>query len=267
MFVDPSTLLLPRQQATNQVNETYAWVDGDALKKFLACDRSLDDRLRSSEPIVCPKSLLCPHDRLHPRVARRGKLLLKPLFDAYVALLEGERKLLCETGPAENESDVVGCVITPSENLLCDPCSGTYANELVTKLEFVRNVKALYFAVLDENAGFCFSAEDEYVYAVVKTSISKFRTLAEDLMKSVKTFDEGGVPAGSSVKDSVHLTFNGIDDIDISSFPNCSAPFGDAENSKSKTGSDDDELEELNRKITCKYVPHCYSSHLRLHAN
>ena len=135
MFVNPSSLLMLKGRREND-DEPYFWVDGDPLRQFLACDRSLDNKLRSNDPIICRESLLCPHGCLHPRNARRGKLLRKSIYDSYVSLLSGERKLLFENDDTKS-SDVIGCVITPKERMTCAECSASYCNELSKKLDSV----------------------------------------------------------------------------------------------------------------------------------
>lgn len=262
MFVDPSSLLLQEGQAKED-SEPYFWVDGKMLRQFLACDRSLDEKLRSAEALVCPKSLLCSHGSLHPRQARRGKLLRKSLYDSYVSLLVGERKFLSEKSE-EKESDVIGCVISSGERITCEECSKLYQNELSEKLEFLRNVHDLYLDIIDETTDSTKSVktdptkesiEEEYSFIVARSTITKFKKLVIDLMKSVSNFAKGGrLEKSSSQFDSENnFVLDGIDDLDMSSFPGsstctvCPTP-----KTTGKARMDDKIDEKFNSRITCK---------------
>ncbi|MGK3740431.1 MAG: hypothetical protein ACI90V_007281 [Bacillariaceae sp.] len=244
MFVDPSSLLV-QEGKMRKNDEPYCWVDGDALRQFLACDRSLDEKLRSNKPIVCPETLLCPHGCLHPRDARRGKLLRKSLYNSYVSLLKAERKFLSETSELE-DSDVVGCVITPDEKLSCVECSKQYCNELTNKLEFTKIVNDLYVHMKDKTKLKFVQHEREYLYILSKSAVTAFTTLVDKLKKSTEAFNKGvNLDRSSTTITSANsLILNGIDDIDISSFPG-SPTFVDP-------GSTSKLDEKFNTKFTCK---------------
>ena len=244
MFVDPSSLLV-QESKRRKNNEPYFWVDGDALRQFFACDRSLDEKLRSNKPIVCTETLLCPHDCLHPRDARRGKLLRKSLYDSYVSLLKAERKFLSETSEFE-DSDVVGCVITPDEKLICVECSKQYCNELAKKLEFTKNVNDLYVHMKDKTKLKFVEHEREYLYILSKSAVTAFTSLVDKLRKSTEAFSKGANLDRSSttITSANFLILNGIDDIDISSFPGSPTFVNPGSTSKID--------EKFNTKFTCK---------------
>jgi len=253
MFVDPSSMLVQEGQKEGN-DEPYFWVDGDAFRQFLACDLSLDDKLRSNKPIVCPETLLCLHGRLHPRNARRGKLLRKSLYDSYVSLLKGELKLLSETSEV-NDNDVVGCVITPNRNMSCVECSKQYCNELTKKLEFIKNVYDLYAHLKDEKtyqyeskfvkSEICMdSTTEEYLYILSRTTITTFLGLVDKLTKSAEGFNKGA----NLVNKSTFL--NGIDDIDICVFPGSPTFVGSKMQDPGSTSNLDD---KFNTKLTCPH--------------
>lgn len=228
MFRDPSTLLW--QDDENMSKETYYWVEGDTLRSFLACSPAFDDRLRSRESLVCPESFLCSHGGLHPRTARRGKVLRKGLYDAYVSLLRGERQLLRDTSAESHVSDVVGHVIEASSNLFCTECVKSYGIDLSKKLEYVKAVKDLYFALEEEESAALdksqlnFDAsnegcpEEHYAYVLSRSSTTNFKRKAAALIKSVAGFDEGGPMEGSASSSAAAPRLSGLDDIDIESF-------------------------------------------------
>ena len=263
MFVDLTSLLMQQDGQRQDDNEPYFWVDGKTLRQFLACDRNLDDKLRSNEPIICPKSLLCPHGCLHPRNARRGKLLRKSLYDSYVSLLAGERKLLSVTSEVK-ESDVIGCVITSKERMTCDDCSKPYCNELSKKMEVMRNVNELYVDILDETTDATKNGkvdpstdntEEEYSFIVARSTITKFKKLVVDSMKSVADFKKGAYLDSScdAIYSRGSLILNGIDDLDISSFPGSPTFVDCAEAQDSGSTCTRDSIDEkFNSKMTCK---------------
>ena len=256
MFVDPSSLLLQEGQPKDE-QEPYFWVDGDALRQFLSCDRSLDDKLKSSESIVCPESLICSHGHLHPQVARRGKLLRKSIYDNYTALLSAERKYLSETTEV-NESDVVGRVVESKGKITCGECSQMYREELSKRLEFLRNIYDLYLDVLDETNDLTKSGrkdstegdpQEEYAFIVSRSTITKFKKLVLDLMKSVADFERGGDSSNDSaqLQGKRNLVLEGVDDLNLSSIPG-------SQGFVASLATTDDQIDaKFNSKITCKY--------------
>lgn len=261
MLVDSSSLLLQEGQPKDK-REPYVWVDGKALRQFFACDRSLDDKLRSNEPIVCPEALFCPHGSVHPRVARHGKLLRKSIYDAYTALLSGERNYLSQTTEM-GESDVVGRVIDSKGKIICEHCSKSYRHELSQRLDFLRNIYDLYLDILDETKDSTKSertdsTEDEpqekYAYIVTRSTITKFKKLVLNLMKSVADFEKGGYTDNSSAQLENKRTFilDGIDDLDTSSFPGGQAYLAPVAPTTESVAMNDGIDVNFNSKITCK---------------
>lgn len=255
MFVDPSSLLLESQWQDNDI--PYFWVDGETLRQFLACDRSLDDKLKSCDPLVCPASLLCKHGFLHPRNARRGKLLRKPLYDSYVSLLSAERKFLSVTDEVKH-SVIIGRTINSKETMTCEDCSTSYRKELSKKLEVLRNVNDLYLDIIDETTDSTNSSKgeksEEHAYIVARSAITKFKKLFVDLMKKVADFEKGGYFNSAKVDSKNSSIFNGIDDLDTSFFPG-SPVCTMCANADAKADHSLDE--KINSKITCKRLLVC----------
>lgn len=227
MFKDPSSLF--RQEDENLEKSTYFWVDGEIFRRFLECTPDLDEQLRSRKALVCPESLVCPHGGLHPRTARRGKLLRNELYSAYVCLLKGERKLLQNTGSDADVSDVVGTVIEASSDLYCTECSASYQIALAKNLDFVKGVKDLYFALEEEvdtaahNSQLYYNTsnegcpEEQFAYVMSRSSTTNFKKKAAALMKSFAGFDEGG-PSDRSSSSSSTIQLCGLDELEIESF-------------------------------------------------
>jgi hypothetical protein len=248
MFVDPTSLLWNKARSDKQ-DYRYYWVDGDMLRKFVGCQSDLDELLKSTNPIVCHWSKLCPHGQLSPGTASRGKVLPKPLYDAYVSLLDGERKLIHNTGPDSRINNIIGCIVEPTTNLLCDICSLSYKKNVSEKVEFIQNVKNLYIAVADEKSDKETLKGEEYMFVVSRSSITQFKKLASAMMKSVATIDEGVILDDTYGASSNKLPLHGIDEIDISCFKSKNFTISSVNNEMD---------ERLNRKITCMYL--CFLS-------
>lgn len=260
--------MLLQEGQGKETNEPYYWVDGETLRQFLACDRSLDDKLNSGKTIVCPQSLLCEHGCLHPRTARHGKLLRKSLYNSYVSLLSAERKYLSATSEV-GESDVNGRKITLERGMTCEVCSKSYSTELGVKLAFLRNVYDIYLDIIDETKDAMNSfktdsiEEEQFAFIVTRSTITKFKKLVADLMKSVADFAKGGETGSTTTKDDSgnNSIFDGVDKLDISSFPGSPtySPYAMVKISEStgtkkaeSFGANDQIDEKFNSKITCK---------------
>jgi hypothetical protein len=181
------------------------WVDGEALRQFLSCDET--DRssiIPSSGPLLKHKHFLCEHQTgLHPRIARRGKLLPRAIYNAYVSLLLEERlrsngDALVDTEEVKqlDDIDVNDCVITPECNMYCKSCADSYRDELRDKKETVYRLVCLSRELdqkkslislepsdedsLEEN-----SEVDESDFLVSSKFITRFRTRVSNLVKSI----------------------------------------------------------------------------------
>ena len=254
MIVD-STSLLRSDKGSSESDESFYWVDGDVLRKFLTCQSDLDDELKSTDAIVCHPSIFCRHGRLSPGTASRGKILRKPLYDAFISLLAGERKAMRATEPDFDDDYVVGSIIKPSKNLECQMCSESYKEELTQKVEFIQNVKKLYQAVFDERTDKDTLKGELEMFIVARSSITHFKKLAAAMMKSVARIDEGGVLEDSSGTSPNVLALHGIDEIDVSCFRGSPPSTQRIESKDAVKSSGGDEMDEfLNHKITCKFA-------------
>ena len=164
-------------------HSSYVWVDGVELRRFLSCKRygGLENGTRGS---------LCGHKNpgLHPRVARRGKVLPKDVYDAY-------ELLRCkEIGSGETKTKT----ISPS-NMRCTECSEDYRRELSKQLDLIRIAKRLYNALdpkVDTFSLQCGADEvvtedsDWYAFIIFRPFATHFRRGVESVMKQASAIDE-----------------------------------------------------------------------------
>jgi hypothetical protein len=269
MFPGAASLVVVGNGQNGKKDEPPVWVDGAPLRTFLCCSEELDQHLSDSGPLLRHKHLLCPHGCLHPRMARRGKLLPRPIYDAYVFILQGERALLRQ-GLGETDADMVeanDCLVTRESHLHCQECSKSYRYELSKKLDLVKDLKFLYeeldpkaddFSSEYEVGDLPLSPEDEYAYAISKGFITKFRKAVVGMMKSLHNLDEGTIL--SSQDNGSHGTRNvvyeGLDAVDTSMFEfEPTNEHGErilSLKSESCIRNDDKLNEEVNGIITCK---------------
>mmetsp|Transcript_27557 Transcript_27557/g.66233 ORF Transcript_27557/g.66233 Transcript_27557/m.66233 type:complete len:2159 (-) Transcript_27557:44-6520(-) len=257
MFPSLSSLVFPHHSE----EDGYVWVDGMTLRDFLSCDTRFDNHLKNKSPILCSPNSLCSHGKIHPRDIRRGKLLRKSQYDAYVALLEAERNELMSVDPSVDDGPIVEELMkTTANGLICAECNEMYCSELQQKMRLVESIKKLYNETLGMNqvdeAPLYYdedyppqSDEEKYAYAVAKTSLTKFKDRAKEVFKSVTNFDLGGTPEGKSST----IVIDGIDDLDLSLFPAGRSLCG-VENVAALSSDDSfEDFAKVNKKLTCSH--------------
>jgi hypothetical protein len=178
------------------------WVDGDILHHFFSTDvgTSSCSVVTTSGPLLKHKHLLCSHGTgLHPRVARRGKLLPRPLYDAIVSLMLGERRMLNGELNAVDTSQVAenvvnDCIITPTQNMDCEQCVHLYKAELQEKIDKLCRLMQLYHnlepsktkqVVFEDNDDTESEAKDT-LFLVSKTFITAFRRQVKNVIALAK---------------------------------------------------------------------------------
>jgi hypothetical protein len=218
------------------------WVEADFLRRFLSCRDGLEAELKTGNNIVSDvlqQHLVlcdCKEPGLHPREARRGKLLPRPMFDALVARLKVERGELI--GKAWIGEDMEDPIISLTKSLICKECSEEYQTELWEKLNILTNALTLYHQ-LDSKAAECDTSyepgttfekeEEQYVYIVSKKFATVFRNRISAILKQVAPADLTCVPdlaytsnnavesmaEGLDAIGSTELYFNDITDPDF----------------------------------------------------
>jgi hypothetical protein len=264
-YMLPNVQSLVRNKSTS-VGEIGAWVSTDFLRRYLECrpDPEIDSVLDSSSPVLKNSSFLCEHKCLSPKMARRGKLLPISLYNALISLLRGERASLCqEYDESEIEKfEIEDCKITPTNNLICQECSKTHRDELLTKLELLRAAKDLHDALDTKtpDAAVDFkegeepkSDEEMNVYVISRQTATKFRRRVAAVMKSVAKC-EGGEKLDYTPSTSQTSIYEGLGAIDISFISQNMVPGNGGDKSPTtKEPSNSDVVDKFfNTNITCK---------------
>jgi hypothetical protein len=174
--------------------DDLVWVDVAILRRFVSCSDRLADVLNcKGRWILDNNSLLCYHspERLHPRVARKGKLLPRVAYEAYLEALQTEQAAMF--GATLSKSKVADCVIVPTDNLVCQICSSEYKQNLELKLEKVKELKYLYEKLDPKSSSFSLEVSpeetlgrecDSYAYIVSRKFITWFRNKFARLLKA-----------------------------------------------------------------------------------
>lgn len=184
--------LIPKWPALRHDYLDSVWVDSAVWLRFMSCTDRLEDVL-SQSPLLQHNSYLCAHKKLHPVRARRGKLLPKAMYDAYVdALLQEQREF------TEIRSVAADIQISPANNnVFCDECSQSYRTSLEQSLRLVEKIQTLhdhlaesqFIKKLEVDPGETFGNEcDKYAYVVERKFATAFRRGVTNLIK--KIYDE-----------------------------------------------------------------------------
>jgi hypothetical protein len=230
-------------QLTNPAD--LVWVDTLFLQQFVACS---DHRLYFDESQNCSilqhRKYLCAHKNpgLHPRIARRGKLLTRQSYDAYIVALNEERLVCNGANSTCDDLPMNDCVIVPVDNLVCPECTLEYRSELSNKLQLAEGILSIYhdldqkerkFSVIldpDESLGY---DQDGYAYIVSRKFATWFRNKVARFMKHNASLVSAESASG------------GLDLVDFSEFENTF---------KLPSGSSEDEniAIRVNGAVTCE---------------
>lgn len=129
-----------------------AWVDAAILKRFFSCEDGLEDIFRAAAAnegcVLDDLKYICSHSNgLHPKAARKGKLLSRTLYDELdKILLEEFTQFTIDEGT--NGSMTVGSILpkkyaVDNSSLICEPCGIHFQSESRKKLEMF-NVSLVY---------------------------------------------------------------------------------------------------------------------------
>ena len=242
-------LLLPNLscEVSSNSNAPHVWVQGSTLRRFFSCTDAMDDLLSSGDkPILRHRQLLCQHGKgLHPRVARKGKMLSSTQYQIYSDLLQMEREeALHGQGGDAPSAAVCDLVIDRETCLRCDECVLEYQNELKKKVETF-SVLALLYESLDPSMDNVFpTSENEQVCALSTSFATNFRKFAVKKLKLAA----GTKSCLTSV--SHNAPVDGIDHFDVSDM----SPLASSSEVEVVTkSSDKDEIDPwVNTKIACK---------------
>jgi hypothetical protein len=214
--------MLPMLFADTATPNNLVWVETSFLRQFMSCADLLTD-VPATEAIMSHCKYMCSHKNpaLHPRNARKGKLLPKDAYDAYINIIQEE---LRDVVGLELSSRIINdCIIIPTENLFCEDCKQEYASELDTKVKLVKALKFLYDKLepkdvkisrnLPPNA--TEDADHPYTYIVSRKFITWYRNrMARFMKQAVNAVNE------SIVQIDQHMTTtgfaSGLDSLDFS---------------------------------------------------
>jgi len=232
------------------------WVDARMLVRFMSCKDRLDEVLTGNDgnSLLGHRGYLCDHKTpgLHPRLARKGKLLPRSVYDAFVEILSAERHSL---SGKESSVELNDCVITPTDNLLCQECCSEYCRELSIKVESLRTFKYLYDALDSKEPELSVEIkpdetvendEDSYAYIVSRKFITNMRSMVARLMKKANGAESSGrVDGENGLANGLEGFAEGIDAFDPKNFTfDASAEYS----------NDEDTLDaRINSNITCTY--------------
>lgn len=225
-----ATLFSPKSSTPSD----WVWVPTAQLQAFLSCQREGSNALESGIDLSVQ---LCPHGKLHPRTARKGKVLSRLMFEAYVDI---------------QQEDELPATFKPPD-MLCSECASEYISELSSKLQTFQAIMRLYESLDPKNDNFDLQmkpselpeSEDEKVaYIVSRKFISNFRARVAKFIKNITSSIEGGVRKTSDVDiNNASASTEGLDALDISAVLK-------SENNSGSTEEQDDLI--VNQSITCK---------------
>lgn len=228
----------------------FVWVDGSLLRQFFTCQRE-------SFPFTVTKlelsKLRCEHGKLHPRVARQGKLL--PLECCSVPLSPEK----CSLNPDQTSGNHVEVtklldISVGADDIMCVECENQYTADLGQKIDLVRNLRTLHDALdlkhqpfglepeLDETVG---NECDTFAYAISKTFVTSFRSKVNALLKKMLMI---GL-SSTSISSQANAIVEGLDGFDLSDFD-----FASPSALSKELDSETLRFSRVNATITCKLI-------------
>ena len=191
------------------VSKESVWVDGAGLRSMFQCLPQMGEDLVH---LLLRKDLTCQHKTgVEPRVARCGKLVPRVFYEELLGLIEIEQLFLGSCSPASSFND---CFQFP--NVACNQCAESYKLDLQRKLELVTSLQGLFHKLDPNIEGKPAEADSsDYVYAVSKRFVTKFRKAIVALFKKLATFD--ATPGGLDDLEDLQVWNSSIlgDEIDI----------------------------------------------------
>jgi hypothetical protein len=165
------------------VSKVSVWVDGAGLRVMFKCLPQIGEDLVH---LVLRKDLICCHKiGLEPRIARRGKLVPRQFYEELVRLIEIEQHFSGSSSPGSSSDDCFAFA-----NVACRQCAESYKFELQTKLELFKSFRGLFHDLDPSGEGTpAEAARSDYVYAISKRFVTKFRKAIAALFKKLETFE------------------------------------------------------------------------------
>jgi len=246
----------PFEALIDHMDPPPVWVPGDFLRRFFSCTDPFEvefETLRCDvvEDLIKSSDQLCQHSQkgLHPRVARKGKLLPRVMYETIMGSLFEEKATLL---PNEIYDDAEhGFVVTPSENIYCHECVDEFQLDIRPKLDLLEDYVFLYDeldtksedAPIQLEAGTVFACEeDKFVYIVARKFCSALRDHVKQIMKKVAPADAESISIDEKLLPHYENIAEGLETIEME----------DIKVKESSTDKDEHVDKQVNNAITCK---------------
>jgi hypothetical protein len=198
------------------------WVETSWLRQILASrpEGGAADNLS----LVQRSAVKCPHfaGGMHPRTARKGKLMPRNVYDKLVELVAAERN----ASGSEGMDEVTTEVWTP-DSVLCDLCSDTYRSDLADRLNHLKKLLAVVtsldsgeISLRRDSSDVNFTDLDRYAFVVSRKFSNDFRSSFDRFSRMVEDSCRF-TPCSGLNQDIEHLS-EGLDAL----FMDCPAWFG-----------------------------------------
>ena len=145
IFLPTSKLAIPTNSDGNYTEGNNVWVDSNFLRRFFSCQDGMEDIFHSaskSSSIPRSQSLLCEHSKgLHPRVARKGKLLPSEAYNAVEDIMRKEYAMFLRDQDSYSMSSAelsLTSKFVDGSNLICKDCGLSYQQEARHKFELFK---------------------------------------------------------------------------------------------------------------------------------
>lgn len=218
----------PLELLSDSMDPPPVWVPGDFLRRFFSCSDSFGDDLAQDivEDVIKASDSLCEHGQagIHPRVARRGKLLPRVMYETVIGSLMEERELLLAGQVQNAEERQDGFVISPSESMYCQQCVDDFQLNVRPKIELLEDYLFLFDALdtksddvpVDYEAGTAFHCkEDMSVYVVTRKFCTALRDHIKQIMKKVAAVDAESFPVDDKLLPLFENIAEGIEAMDM----------------------------------------------------
>lgn len=234
------------------------WVDATMLRRFFSCNDGLEDIFRNTVAandiaVLEDCKLLCSHSAgLHPRAARKGKLLSRELYAELNKIMMEEF-----TQFASEEGSPTGSLSARADNafknhavensrLVCGPCGSQFQNEGRKKLETFQTLISIYedLAAGKNDLDIDSDLSQSNAFVIHRQWVTSLRKCVESnlaIMKGVK----------KEKKNIVY--FGGVDSLNLDALWTDESPKVSTEHKKAES-SDNEGLDcQVNTTITCEH--------------
>mmetsp|Transcript_20083 Transcript_20083/g.42088 ORF Transcript_20083/g.42088 Transcript_20083/m.42088 type:complete len:1210 (+) Transcript_20083:2-3631(+) len=198
------------------------WVESNFLRRFFSCRDGMADIFQSasnSSAFIEARSFLCLCERskgLHPRVARRGKLLRPEVYGAVESIMQEEHAMFLRDQDSDSllspPLPLTDHMFIEGSNLICKDCGLSYQKEARRKYGLFKTLLSVHddliagkndldpLAVLNSSS----------VYAISRTWATSFKKYVEKKVNELQSLPPKKCDANSN------MPSGGIDILDLS---------------------------------------------------